>query len=114
MSPRAKEYQHEVRYEFDRGPSFIRYIRFGFDLEAGKPVRCMIQYEVDFGDRTFALMRFDTADDGYHRHSPGLLQPGPERTYLPGVPSYEWVDHAIDEIKQYYPLWETKVQAPWL
>ncbi len=82
VSGRAKEYETEIRYEFDRDDRAVRYIRFGMDQENGKVVRCMIQYEVDYGGETYALARFDTADEGYHRHEVGIPTP-PSGAHLP-------------------------------
>ncbi len=114
MSPRAKEYQKEVRFPFDNTGRVTRYIRFGMDVESGRVVRCMIQYEVEYNAETFAIVRYDTADGGFHQHLAGLRIPSVQRVQIPGVPSDKWVGKAIADIYRRYPEWELSVCAPWL
>ena len=114
MSPRAREYDNQIRFEFDRDHEIVRYIRFGRDTENGRVVRCSIQYEVEYRGETFAIVRFDNAHDDYHQHMPGIPVPSPERIYLPGVPSSQWVRYAIDQIGSRYTEWDLTVLAPWL
>jgi hypothetical protein len=112
MTPRAKEYQHESRWEFDRNEHVVRYIRFGMDKERGTPHRVMIQFEIEIGDECHAIVRYDNAHGTFHRHLPGQPVPLDGRVDLSHIQRKDWIDYAFREIKARYLEWEQELGVP--
>ncbi len=77
----------------------------------GQPVKrvSVVLEEVRAGQHG-AIMRYDDAHGGFHRHAPGWPQPSREiEAWFPKVLPNERAPFATDEIRMWYPKWEAQV-----